>query len=50
MTVALLKDEEVAYVAAEPDEVILRRKHLEDQKEMLEKGQAAFRKAMGQLR
>ena len=50
MVMAQLSDEEVSYIAAEPEEITSRREHLEGQKGMLEKGQEAFRLAMGKLR
>lgn len=50
MVMANFTDEEIQYVAAEPEEVVSRREHLEGQKTMLEQGQEAFRIAMGKLR
>ncbi|OCL01429.1 hypothetical protein AOQ84DRAFT_306727 [Glonium stellatum] len=50
MVIAALTDEEVAYVAAEAPEVTRQRNYLQGRKEMLEKGQDAFRLAMGGVR
>jgi hypothetical protein len=47
MVLINVTDNEVEYVAAEPHEVVLRRKRLERLREM---GQLVFKKAMGQLR
>jgi hypothetical protein len=40
-------DEEISFIAAEPNSVVLRREHLETQQKMLSEGQQAFKKAMG---
>jgi hypothetical protein len=45
--VQLMTDEEVAYIAAEPPEVVAQRAFLEERKQMLEKGKEIFREAMG---
>lgn len=50
MVVTGLTDEEVEYVAAEAPEVTRQRNFLQGRKEMLEKGQEAFRLAMGGVR
>jgi hypothetical protein len=42
-----MDDEAIAYLAKEPDEMATRRAHLESQMEMFERGQEAFRRAMG---
>lgn len=42
-----MSDREVAYLAAEAEEVTHKRAHLEEHKIILEKGQKAFRDAMG---
>jgi hypothetical protein len=45
--VQLMTDEEVSYIAAEPQEVVAQRAFLEERKQMLEKGKEVFREAMG---
>ena len=50
MVITGLTDEEVEYVAAEAPEVTRQRNFLQGRKEMLEKGQEAFRLAMGGVR
>jgi CRISPR/Cas system-associated protein Csm6 len=47
MVIAGLSDDEIRFVAAEPSEVTQQRMHLEAKREMLEKGLATFRSAMG---
>ncbi|KAF2229407.1 Dynamin family protein [Viridothelium virens] len=47
--IAGLSDNEVAFLAAEPDDIVSRRTFLEERKQMLEKGQQTFRRAMGGL-
>jgi hypothetical protein len=49
MVMANLTDEEVRFIAGEPEEITGRREHFEAQKAMLEQGQAAFRRAVGQV-
>jgi hypothetical protein len=46
---ALLTEEEVQFIATEDDDVKQMREHLEDRQEILLNGQAAFRKALGQI-
>ena len=48
--IGAMKDEEVAYIAAEPDETTRLRGNLETRKETLEKGQATFKSALGLLK
>lgn len=45
-----MTDDEVAIVAAEPEETTRMRDNLEARKAMLEKGQATFKSALGLLR
>lgn len=45
-----MTDEEVAAVAAEPEETARQREHLEARKAMLEKGQQTFKAALGLFR
>ncbi|KAF9733790.1 dynamin family protein [Paraphaeosphaeria minitans] len=45
-----LTDEDVQYIAAEPQELTQQRSFLESRKEMLEKGMDTFREAVGGLR
>lgn len=47
--VAGLSDSEVSFVAAEPEDILRRREYLEERNQTLEKGQATFRQAMGDL-
>jgi hypothetical protein len=49
MVLAKFTDEEIKYIAGEPEEITWRREHYEAQKSMLEQGQAAFRRAIGQV-
>jgi hypothetical protein len=42
-----MTDEEVAFVAAEPPEIVAQRAFLEERKQMLEKGSEIFQEAMG---
>ena len=44
-----LTDTEVNLMAAEPETIARRRKHLEDRKQTLENGKETFRKAIGGL-
>jgi hypothetical protein len=44
--IANLNNEELEYLASEPEEIASRRSHLEGQKDMLRNGQKAFRKAL----
>lgn len=45
--VQCMTDEEVAFVAAEPPEIVAQRAFLEERKQMLEKGSEIFQEAMG---
>ena len=47
MMVAEMTDEEVAFIAAEPEETTRLRANLEAKKTVLEKGQATFRSTLG---
>ncbi|KAL9095009.1 MAG: hypothetical protein Q9165_002611 [Trypethelium subeluteriae] len=47
--IAALSNEEVAFLAAEPDDVVSRRTFLEERKQMLERGKETFRQAMDGL-
>lgn len=50
IVIADMTDEEIAYVAAEPEEVTRERDLLEVRKAALEKGQATFKSALGLFR
>lgn len=45
--VQCMKDEDVAFIAAEPPETVAQRAFLEERKQMLEKGFEIFREAIG---
>lgn len=47
MVIVDMSDEEVGYVAAEPEETTRKRDFLETRKATLEKGQETFRSALG---
>jgi hypothetical protein len=50
IVVAHFTEEELQFVASEPEEALQMREHLEDRMTMLEEGQLAFRMALGQMR
>ena len=50
LIIQALTDEEVGYIAEEPQELTERRAYLESRKDMLEKGMDTFREAMGGFR
>lgn len=45
-----MSDDEIAFIAAEPEETTREREHLEGRKATLEKGQQMFRSALGLLK
>lgn len=50
MIIHQLTDEEVGYIAEEPQELTQQRAYLESRKDMLEKGMDTFREAVGGFR
>ena len=50
MVVVDLADEEVAYIAAEAEDISRKREDLKGQMQILENGQEAFRRALGAYR
>jgi hypothetical protein len=50
LTIHRITDEEVQYIAAEPQELIQQRTFLESRKGVLEKGMNTFKEAVGSLR
>ncbi len=47
MLVGDMTDDDVAFIAAEPEETVRLRSNLETRKTMLEKGQETFKSALG---
>lgn len=50
MLVVKYTDDEISFIASEPDEGLQKRMELEDRIKMLEEGQMAFKKVEGQVR